>query len=98
MNIKNIIIIGAGNVATHLAIALQKADYNILQVFSRTEASASTLATRLGCPYTTDIDKVSSEGQLYIVSVKDSAWTACLHHLPGVRHKPSSYIPQAASP
>lgn len=78
MNIKNIIIIGAGNVATHLAIALQKADYNILQVFSRTEASASTLAIRLGCPYTTDIDKVSSEGQLYIVSVKDSALDSLL--------------------
>lgn len=78
MNIKNIIIIGAGNVATHLAITLQKAGYNILQVFSRTEASASTLATRLGCPYTTDIDKVSSEGQLYIVSVKDSALDSLL--------------------
>ena len=35
MNIKNIIMIGAGNVATHLSIALSQAGYNIRQVFSR---------------------------------------------------------------
>lgn len=78
MNIKNIVIIGAGNVATHLAVALQKAGYTIRQIFSRTEASASTLAARLKCPYTTDIDKVTSEGELYIVSVKDAALDSLL--------------------
>ena len=39
-----IVLIGAGNVATHLGIALQKAGCLILQVYSRTEESASALA------------------------------------------------------
>jgi 3-hydroxyisobutyrate dehydrogenase-like beta-hydroxyacid dehydrogenase len=31
-----IALIGAGNVATHLGVALQKAGWNIVQVYSRT--------------------------------------------------------------
>lgn len=78
MELKNIIIIGAGNVATHLATALLKAGYNIRQIYSRTEASASELANQLGCPYTTHIGSVASDGDLYIVSVKDSALNTLL--------------------
>ena len=66
-------MIGAGNVATHLSVALSQAGYNIRQVFSRTEASASELAAKLKCPYTTDLSQITHEGDLYIVSVKDSA-------------------------
>lgn len=66
-------MIGAGNVATHLSVALSQAGYNIRQVFSRTEASASELAAQLKCPYTTDLSQITHEGDLYIVSVKDSA-------------------------
>ncbi len=66
-------MIGAGNVATHLSIALSQTGYNIRQVFSRTEASASELAAKLKCPYTTDLSQITHEGDLYIVSVKDSA-------------------------
>jgi thioredoxin reductase len=47
-----IVLIGAGNVATHLGIALQKAGCLILQVYSRTEESASALADRLLVDYT----------------------------------------------
>ena len=42
-----IVLIGAGNVATRLGIALQQAGYPILQVYSRTEESASALAAKL---------------------------------------------------
>lgn len=66
-------MIGAGNIATHLSVALSQAGYNIRQVFSRTEASASELAAQLKCPYTTDLSQITHEGDLYIVSVKDSA-------------------------
>ena len=47
-----IVLIGAGNVATHLGIALQKAGCLVLQVYSRTEESASVLAARLSADYT----------------------------------------------
>lgn len=42
-----IVLIGAGNVATHLGQALAKAGHQITQVYSRTEASAKELAEKL---------------------------------------------------
>ena len=41
-------LLGAGNVATHLGMALQQAGHRICQVWSRTETSAAWLAERLG--------------------------------------------------
>ena len=67
-----IVLIGAGNVATHLGIALQKAGCLILQVYSRTEESASALAARLSVDYTIVPDEIRRDADLYIVSVKDS--------------------------
>ena len=69
---KRIVLIGAGNVATHLGVALKRAGQEVAQVYSRTEASASVLAERLGVPFTTSLDEVVSEADLYIVSVKDA--------------------------
>lgn len=69
----DITLIGAGNLATHLGTALQGAGHTIRQVYSRTEASASTLAERLQCSHTTAIDGISNGSDLYIISVKDSA-------------------------
>jgi 3-hydroxyisobutyrate dehydrogenase-like beta-hydroxyacid dehydrogenase len=50
-----IIFIGAGNLATQLAKALLKAGHDIVQVYSRTMESASTLATLAGGAPTTDL-------------------------------------------
>ncbi len=72
MNPLNIILVGAGNLATHLGPALQSAGHRILQVYSRTEASASLLADRLSCGWTTEIQEVDSRAQLYIFSVRDA--------------------------
>ena len=52
VNNKRIVLIGAGNVATHLGMALQAKGCEIVQVYSRTESSASELAERLQVPYT----------------------------------------------
>ncbi|MDP4275710.1 MAG: NAD(P)-binding domain-containing protein, partial [Bacteroidota bacterium] len=46
-----IVFLGAGNVATHLSKALQKAGHHILQIYSRTEKSAKELAMQLNVPY-----------------------------------------------
>ena len=67
-----IVLIGAGNVATHLGIALQKAGCLILQVYSRTEESASALATRLSVDYTIVPDEIRRDADLYIVALKDA--------------------------
>ena len=61
---KRIVLIGAGNVATHLGVALKRAGQEVMQVYSRTEASASALAERLSVPFTTSLDEVVSEADL----------------------------------
>ena len=43
---KNIILIGSGNVATHLGIALQNCNYKIVQVYSRSNKNAKKLAQK----------------------------------------------------
>lgn len=67
-----IIMIGAGNLATNLGKALLDAGHDIMQVYSRTEESASALAVMLGGTPITDLNKVSSEADVYIVALKDS--------------------------
>lgn len=70
---KRIVLIGAGNVATHLGIALQEAGWQIAQVYSRTEASASELGKRLGVPFVTSMEAVCMDADVYLVMVKDDA-------------------------
>lgn len=68
-----IVIIGAGNLATHLALALQQSGEQIIQIYSRTEESASILANKLAAPFTNKINKINNESELYIYAVSDSA-------------------------
>ncbi len=80
--INKIIFIGAGNLATHLGEAFLNAGKEILQVYSRTEKSASELAVKLNCSYTTDLEKLLSGADLYIISVADSAIEKIAEMLP----------------
>ena len=68
-----IALIGAGNVATHLGLALNEAGHEVIQVWSRTAASAQVLATKLGCDGTTYINNVRNDADIYIISVVDDA-------------------------
>lgn len=77
-NHKRVVLVGAGNVATHLGMALQKAGYEIVQVFSRTEHSASVLAGKLGTEYTVSMETLRPDADLYIVSVKDAVLQSLL--------------------
>ena len=69
---KRIALIGAGNVATHLGKAWQRSDCEVVQVYSRTEQSASELATCLGVPFVTSLDEVCTDADIYVVAVKDA--------------------------
>ena len=69
----NIVFVGAGNVASCLAPSLMQKAGRSVQVYSRTQESAQTLARKADCPYTTDLTQISGEADLYIVSVKDDA-------------------------
>lgn len=78
MEIHSVVLVGAGNVATHLGRALVDAGYNLRQVYSRTEASASALGQTLGCAYTASAAEVVTDADLYIVSVRDDALSEVL--------------------
>ena len=66
-----IVLIGAGNVATHLGKAFLKKGINIVQIYSRTESSAIELAEALSVPYTTSLENIVCDADLYIVALKD---------------------------
>lgn len=66
-----IVLIGAGNVATHLGTALKIAGNEIIQVYSRTEKSASDLAKKLASKFTANLSEISPNADLYIISVSD---------------------------
>lgn len=68
-----IVLIGAGNLATQLGLALTETPHTVVQLYSRTRESAAEAAVRLGCPYTTDLQNVTADADLYILAVKDSA-------------------------
>lgn len=68
-----VVILGAGNLATNLAHALYKAHHSITQVYSRTEESAQILAKQVGAAAINDVSLLSSDADMYLVSVSDSA-------------------------
>jgi predicted short-subunit dehydrogenase-like oxidoreductase (DUF2520 family) len=67
-----ITMIGAGNLATHLCRALINSGHEIIQIYSRTVESASTLAKEINAPYTTDTKAIKSS-DLAIIAVNDDS-------------------------
>ncbi|EOR93795.1 hypothetical protein ADIARSV_3038 [Arcticibacter svalbardensis MN12-7] len=66
-----VVLIGSGNVATHLGIALKEAGHQILQVWSKTLLHGKVLADILHSSATDDLTKIDQEGEIYIIAVKD---------------------------
>ena len=75
-----LVILGAGNVATHLIRALHDAGHEILAVYSRTLAHASEVATPIGAVATSCVKSLPS-AEAYILSVKDDALPMLLSEL-----------------
>ncbi|MEJ7778159.1 MAG: DUF2520 domain-containing protein [Daejeonella sp.] len=69
----NIVLLGSGNVATHLGRAFKMAGQTIVQVWSRDIDHARALADTLAAEAISAIDDVSPSADLYIISVKDEA-------------------------
>ncbi|MBQ8969504.1 MAG: DUF2520 domain-containing protein [Bacteroidaceae bacterium] len=68
----DITLVGAGRLATNLGGALQEVGHRVVQVWSRTETSAMALANRLGCLWTTDIERILP-ADIVVLSIKDDA-------------------------
>ena len=56
-----VVFIGAGNLATNLAVALYRKGFRVVQIYSRTEESARTLAQAVEADYTTSLSGVSTD-------------------------------------
>ena len=69
--IKDVVIIGAGNVGCHLARKLHAANYNIVQVAGRREANVKSLAEDIGAEHTLEFDQVIKGQDLYIMALPD---------------------------
>ena len=80
-----IVIIGAGNVATHLALRLKKKGHKIVQVLSRSEGNARLLALKTKAAYTTQLKKIDLSADVYLFCVPDDELEklAVKLHLPG---------------
>jgi len=76
-----IVILGAGNVATHLSLALKNANFKIKCVYSKTIQSAKELALKVDAHYTNEINHIPVEADLYIIAVKDDIITSIVDNL-----------------
>ena len=68
-----IVMIGSGNVATHLSLALKNAGYIISQVYSRNIKNAKVLAEKCDTEAIDNSSKIDNNSDLYILAVSDKA-------------------------
>lgn len=78
----DIVLIGSGNVATHLGLALFKAHHQIKQVYSRSACNAKILADKLSAQAISNLTDIDEEAELYILSIKDDALESLVLSLP----------------
>ncbi len=69
----NIVLLGSGNVATHLGRAFKMAGQTIVQVWSRDIDHAKELADTIGSEAVSDFDDLNTSADLYIIAVNDDA-------------------------
>ncbi len=70
--IQDIVLIGAGNLATHLGLALVSHGFNVLQVCNRTPDKGRELALRVGAEFIAEPADLSPGADLYSLAVGDS--------------------------
>ncbi|MGQ9424581.1 Rossmann-like and DUF2520 domain-containing protein [Gilvimarinus sp. F26214L] len=80
-----IVLIGYGNLATQLGIALHQAGFEILQVYGRDAAKAARLSTVLGATPVTDAARLDTSADVYVCALKDAVLTEVLAALPRLR-------------
>ncbi len=67
-----VVILGAGNVATHLAMALND-HCEILQIYNRSIGNARTIADKINSDAVADISDIRDDADLYIIALSDDA-------------------------
>ena len=77
---KNIVLIGSGNVATHLGLSLLNQGYKIKQVWSKQLKNANILAKKLNSSSTNCLNSLK-DADLYILAIKDDALSSVIEQL-----------------
>ncbi len=72
-NSRDIVLIGAGNLATRMGLAMVKAGMKIVQVCDRTPRRGRKLAARVGAGFIADPASVTVHAGIYILAVSDNA-------------------------
>jgi predicted short-subunit dehydrogenase-like oxidoreductase (DUF2520 family) len=80
-NSLQIVMIGAGNLSTHLSKRLQLSGHQIVQVYSRTLESATSLASKLQSKTTIDLSEIFPDADIYFICVSDKAVTEVLQKM-----------------
>ncbi len=70
---REIVLIGAGRLATHLGLAIVEQGLKVAQVYNRNAAAGRKLADKTGAFFTDDIREITLHADLYILAVSDSA-------------------------
>ncbi|TRX66100.1 Rossmann-like and DUF2520 domain-containing protein [Carboxylicivirga sp. M1479] len=79
-----IVIIGSGNVATHLAVQFKQVNHDIAQVFSRNIDNANALAQKVNADPINQIEDVDEHADLYVISINDDALVSLIEQFPHV--------------
>lgn len=78
----NISIIGGGNVAWHLTQNFTLAGLNVFEVYGRDPNEADTFSNFTNTTYISDIKKMRSDADIYIIAVNDDVIEQVLDELP----------------
>jgi predicted short-subunit dehydrogenase-like oxidoreductase (DUF2520 family) len=73
VTIRNIVLIGAGRLASSLAFSLKGNGFEIIQVVNRSPQRGKQLAARVGAEYIPDLEQISSAADICIIAVSDDA-------------------------
>ena len=80
-----VVIIGSGNVATHLAKALLKADVEIAQIWSNTYKNAVELADLVGAKAIKQLSDINQTADFCLIAVKDDSILSVVAQLKGFK-------------
>lgn len=79
-----VVILGSGNVATHLAKAIDKI-HDVVQIYSRNKEHADSLAEKLKeCASTCKIEDLTTDAEIYIVAISDDSIKDVITSMPEV--------------
>lgn len=73
LQIRSAVLVGTGNVANHLGMALRAAGVEIIQVFGRNAHKARALAKLLNAKSTDDLNQLLPHADLILIAVSDDA-------------------------